>query len=1118
MWHFAFANSQDVFWVTVMRAEARSDIDVWLAERGLEIYGAAFREHDILPSMIADLSGDELRELGVNSFDHRNRLQLASRALRAASSQAATQPAGPTAQWRPLSFLFVELIEVHPGGDAERRGENLQRFHELAAKAIQAHGGSLALVAGERIVACFGYPQAQGQDAERAVRAGLALMGGMSHLQRGQGGGDLRLAAATGLTIISDAVDASSLLHEGATGRIPNLAARLLDQAQTGSFLISAATHERIGDMFESVAVGPLILKGFAAAQPAWRILGETRGISRFEAMLRHQKPMPLVGRKPEASILSSLLAKARAGVGQTVLITGEPGTGKSSLVAQALLSRTQGDEFALVLQCAPHAASVAFYPLRTCLERLLQIESDQPDDLVQRRLVSFMRRVEVPGIDLPGAINQLLEITGPVASAAPRHGADETRILLITTMIRVFEALAARGAVILVEDAHWIDPSTSEVIAAMTRAAATLPVVMAITSQDAEIPSWLPALETRVLRLAPLYPDEISQLVQAVAAPHVLSAEQIDSLVARASGMPLYAEELTRGLIGQMARSEVGGLKDMQIPDSLQESLLARLNHLGAGRRIVSYAGVLGRQFPLKLLQMLVPGTQAASRDGIAELEEAGLLIRSRERFGEALEFRHALLRDAVVQMLLRQERIAVHAQAAQLIADSFPELAEKEPQFLAEHLLESGQIAAAMLHYDKAARVAFNRAAYREALAYYDLALEHNAHLPRDATTLRQEFRFRVGRTRPLIALHGYGASAVAQEITILAQLGKSLGSQRELFSLILTRCSSRTARGRELYALARQIAEVADPHDVGQQLTVLRVLGASLFYIGRIRESAAMIDAFFARSTVEQAYCQTAASLRTLNRLHLMGLRAVISVMLGQPAPARSLWQSCMASCDDSAQPHWRCMAYMHGCVMLELLDDEAGLAELTQRFDSLARSENITFWKAYASLFVAIVKMRSNQTAAGIELAGAAIAELQGKFHDNGPLIIAAALLIRHDALDRADVILRQIKPYLDAGECHIEAEYYRLQGLLALRRGAALEVVKAHFLHARDTAQRQGNVLFRKRAATDLRGLGVGAPHALRPSQAPPTGLAMSGSSNYQHVHRPVSDENAAEKL
>ncbi len=1069
MWHFAFANSQDVFWVKVMRAEARSDIDVWLAERGLEIYGAAFREHDILPSMIADLSGDELRELGVNSFDHRNRLQLASRALRAASSQAATQPAGPTAQWRPLSFLFVELIEVHPGGDAERRGENLQRFHELAAKAIQAHGGSLALVAGERIVACFGYPQAQGQDAERAVRAGLALMGGMSHLQRGQGGGDLRLAAATGLTIISDAVDASSLLHEGATGRIPNLAARLLDQAQTGSFLISAATHERIGDMFESVAVGPLILKGFAAAQPAWRILGETRGISRFEAMLRHQKPMPLVGRKPEASILSSLLAKARAGVGQTVLITGEPGTGKSSLVAQALLSRTQGDEFALVLQCAPHAASVAFYPLRTCLERLLQIESDQPDDLVQRRLVSFMRRVEVPGIDLPGAINQLLEITGPVASA-------------------------------------------------VTRAAATLPVVMAITSQDAEIPSWLPALETRVLRLAPLYPDEISQLVQAVAAPHVLSAEQIDSLVARASGMPLYAEELTRGLIGQMARSEVGGLKDMQIPDSLQESLLARLNHLGAGRRIVSYAGVLGRQFPLKLLQMLVPGTQAASRDGIAELEEAGLLIRSRERFGEALEFRHALLRDAVVQMLLRQERIAVHAQAAQLIADSFPELAEKEPQFLAEHLLESGQIAAAMLHYDKAARVAFNRAAYREALAYYDLALEHNAHLPRDATTLRQEFRFRVGRTRPLIALHGYGASAVAQEITILAQLGKSLGSQRELFSLILTRCSSRTARGRELYALARQIAEVADPHDVGQQLTVLRVLGASLFYIGRIRESAAMIDAFFARSTVEQAYCQTAASLRTLNRLHLMGLRAVISVMLGQPAPARSLWQSCMASCDDSAQPHWRCMAYMHGCVMLELLDDEAGLAELTQRFDSLARSENITFWKAYASLFVAIVKMRSNQTAAGIELAGAAIAELQGKFHDNGPLIIAAALLIRHDALDRADVILRQIKPYLDAGECHIEAEYYRLQGLLALRRGAALEVVKAHFLHARDTAQRQGNVLFRKRAATDLRGLGVGAPHALRPSQAPPTGLAMSGSSNYQHVHRPVSDENAAEKL
>lgn len=1102
-----------------MAEKAKHKVENWLAGLGLGVYAATFRQHDIMPWMVAGLSGDELRELGVHSFGHRRRLQEAARELRdARSPPTPADPISEGAAWHPVSFLFAELVEIRPSPDPERRGEILDRFHGLAARVTKAQGGTLALVANARIVACFGYPQTHGQDAESAVRAGLALLNNLPSLSApGQSGMALRLATATGPTIISNALETGSLLREGAIGSVPNLAQRLLDHAKCGALLICEATHERIGELFETEALGCFELKGFGAPQAVWQVMREARGISRFEAMLRHQKPMPLVGRQPEARILASLLAQARKGEGQIVLVTGEPGSGKSSLVAQALLNQARGREVALVLQCAPHAESVAFYPLRTCLERLLHMERDVAPDVIQRHLTALVREVDVHGLDLLGILNQLLEIPGALPAEPTKTSAAEIRLTLINAMHRVFEALALRGAILVVEDAQWIDPSTSEIIAAIAKAALKVPVVLAITSRLAEMPPWLPSHETRVVRLTSLYPDEISQLVQAVAAPHILSDEQIETLVARASGVPFYAEELTRGLIGQMARRPAGQLADLQIPGSLQDALLARLNHLGAGRRVICYAGVLGRRFPAKLLRMLVPGTPAACAAGIVELERAGLLIKGFERYGEVYEFRHALLRDAVVQMLLRQERVGIHTRAAQIIARSFPEIASNAPQFLATHLIESGQIVEAVLHYEKAAKAAYIRAAYRESLAYFGMALEHNGLTPGDADSLRREFLFRAGRTNALNAVHGYGSGAAAREVAVLAQLAERLGSQRELFALLLTRWNSRMAWGRDLYVLAQQIEDVADPKNSYQQSTALGVRGSTLFFMGKIREAAAVIDRFLESASTRSGVFKPDEAAIPTTILHAMGLRAAIYAMAGQAAKARTLWQRCMALCGDGVQPHWQCMAIVHGCVMLELLEDERGLAELTSRFDGLAHSQNVAFWHQYAGIFAGVAQMKSGQVATGIAKLRDILGELRGIFHYNAPLIIAADMLIRHDALDLAETLLGQLQPYFEIGECDSEAEYHRLQGVLAMRRGAPRDVIIAHWLRGRDVAQQQGNVPHMKRISVLLRTLASDASGETSAPQMHSTKPAKSGSSKHRRAHRPAMGGSAAEK-
>ena len=1096
-----------------MAEKADQNVEDWLTGLGLGVYAAPFLQHDIMPWMVAGLSGDELRELGVHSIGHRRRLQEAARDQRGArllATSAVSLTEG--AEWHPVSFLFADLVEIRPDLDPERRSDILERFHGLAAKVAKAHGGTLVLAANARIVACFGYLQKHGLAAESAVRAGLALLNEVPYLNaQGESGMALRMSVAGGPTIISNALEAGSLLREGAIGSVPNLATRLLDHAQSGALLICGATYQRVGALFETEWLGSFELKGFDTPQVAWRVIREARGISRFEAMQHHLKPMPLIGRQPEARILASLLAQAREGKGQIVLITGEPGSGKSSLVAQALLNQSRGKEVALVLQCAPHAEAVAFYPLRTCLERMLHMERGVSPDVIQRHLGALVRDVDVHGFDLRNILNQLLEIPSAVPAEPAKNNAAESRLALINAMNWVFQALARRGAIIVVEDAHWIDPSTLEVIAAIAKTASSVPVVVAITSRTPEMPAWLPRHETRIVRLASLYPDEISQLVRAVAAPHVLSEDQIETLVARASGVPLYAEELTRGLIGQISRSPTGRLADMQIPTSLQEALLVRLNHLGAGRRVLRYAGVLGRQFPVKLLEMLVPGTSAVFLAGIVELEKAGLLIKSFERYGEVLEFRHALLRDAVVQMLLRQERVAIHARAAQIIAESFPEIVSNEPQFLAMHLVESGQIAEAVLHYEKAAKAAYARAAYRESLAYFDLALQHNGFAPQDGDSLRREFLFRAGRTNALNAIHGYGSAEAAREVAVLAQLAERLGSQRELFALLLTRWSSRMAWGRDLYVLARQIEEVADPKNSHQQRTVLGVRGSTLFFMGKIREAAAVFDRFFeSASTGSGVFKPDAAAIPT-TILHAMGLRAAIYAMVGQAAEARALWERCMALCDDDVQPHWQCMAIVHGCVMLELLEDQRGLAELTSRFDALARSQNVAFWHQYAGIFVGVSQMKSGHVETGIAKIRDILGQLRGIFHYNGPLIIAADMLIRHDALDLAETILGQIQPYLEVGECDSEAEYHRLRGLLALRHGAPRDVIIAHWLQGRDVAQRQGNAVHQSRITELLRGLASSAsrPHLTKP--------AKSGSSRHRRAHRPARDESVAEK-
>jgi class 3 adenylate cyclase/DNA-binding transcriptional ArsR family regulator len=709
-----------------------SDIRSWLEHHGLGKYAQTLAENEVDWAVLPELTDADLREVGL-PLGARKKLLKAILVLDAAASEverapvasSGDRPAGD-AERRQLTVMFCDLagsVSLGERLDVEDYRDLLAGFRAAVLGAIERHLGFVARHQGDGILAYFGYPQAREDDAERAVRAGLEVVGAVRGLEPpGDAPLAVRVGIATGPAVVGDVLStgASARAELAALGRTPNLAARLQGEAEPGTVLISPTTRELTSGLFQVEALPPRELKGLAEALAPYRVRAEVQGESRFVARAG-RSPSPFLGREEELSLLVRRWSRAAAGRGQVALITGEAGIGKSRLLQRLRENIDAEPHEAIVLQCAPYHEASAFHPVIAGLERALGGSDGAAAEGRAERLRRHLEAIGAADRPTQALVAGLLSLPPAGPDASPDASIDamdgpERRERTLRALVEYVRLRSARAPVLCAfEDLHWADPSTLELLERLVRRIEPERVLLVATSRPGFEARWTDLAHTTMLSLCRLPLEVVRALARAVSP--TLSEPEVEGILSRAAGNPLFAEELARTLSSSSA--------DAPIPATLQDSLTERLDAAGAGKAVAQCAAVIGRTFAGGLLEGVWSGTREALARGLEALERAGLVTRQGEGGLARYEFRHALVRDTAYGLLLREPRERHHRAAALALEACFPEVVAGQPEHVAHHWEAAGAPERALPYLVRAAERANAHSAHAEATAHAERGL---------------------------------------------------------------------------------------------------------------------------------------------------------------------------------------------------------------------------------------------------------------------------------------------------------------------------------------------------------------------------------------------------------
>jgi len=640
------------------------DIEAWLQGLGLERYAPAFRDNEIDWEVLPKLTSEDLREIGVAAVGHRRRLLDAIAAFRAAEQAPAAAPipaAVGDAERRQLTVMFCDMVGSTPltrRFDPEDLRELIGAYHRSVTDTVARFAGFVAKYMGDGVLVYFGYPEAHEDDAERAVRAGLAVIEAIGGLAAPETL-NVRLGIASGLVVVGDLIGAGAAQERGVVGETPNLAARLQALAQPGTLVIAESIRRQIGTLFDVEDLGPQWLAGFDQPQRVWRVIGESGVLSRFEAL--RSEATPLVGRDEELDLLLRRWQQAKAGEGRVVLLSGEPGIGKSRLAA-ALSQRVESEPHTrLRYFCSPHHQDSALHPFITQLERAGGFTRV---DTAEQKL-DKLRELLAPCVPNDTEIALLADLLSlPNSTAELSLSPQRKRELLFEALLHQLKALSPGRPVLMVfEDAHWIDPTTRELLDLILERVRRISVLLIVTFRPEFHHAWggQPHVTTMVLNR--LGERDGAALVERLAANSGLARQILDEIVERADGVPLFVEELTKAVLetgergnGVAAVLTADPSSALSNPATLHASLIARLDRLGPNAKEIAQIGaVIGREFGYELIEPLAPRPDAELRLGLDRLVEAGLLFCRGVAPQSSYLFKHALVQDAAYGTLLR-------------------------------------------------------------------------------------------------------------------------------------------------------------------------------------------------------------------------------------------------------------------------------------------------------------------------------------------------------------------------------------------------------------------------------------------------------------------------------
>jgi len=906
----------------------------WLEGFGLRgCYGALAAQNvdlDVLP----DLTEQDLAQLGF-SLGERKRL------LRAVATLAPAQPARPagqTAERRRLTVMFADLAgstDLAARLDPEDFHTVVSAHLGAVSAAILRFGGFIARYQGDGVLAYFGWPQASDNDAQRAASAALAILADAAALevtQRMQ----VRIGMATGLVVVGDIIGEGAAREVVVSGETANLAARLQSVAAPGSALIAAETKALLGPAF---ALGPpqlLTLKGFTAPVQAWTLLGEHHATA-----AGREGATRVLARDVELAWLSAQWAAVQDGAGRILLLSGEPGIGKSR-VAEGFAAGISGKHTTLVIRAVQRHANTSLYPVAALVRGLAGLRAGESDADSRAKLDTLLAPLTSLGDararrSRATLLAALLDL--PVDERALDRDPRARKAALLETLAAIVVGRASTGPLLLVvEDIHWADATTLEWLGLVAAELATMPSLILLLSRPEFAPSW-DGLSIATRALGPL-PQEASAALVTQVAGSPLPAEVTAEILRRGDGVPLFIEEVTRAVLesGCLARAEDGWhlvrpIAAIDIPATLHDSLIARIDRLGWVKELCQTGAVIGRDFQPDLLAALSRQEPHRLEAGLRQLVRSGLVAQTSGPRGAQYSFRHALMHDAAYRSLLNSARRDLHGRVAGTLISQFPELARREPEVLAHHFTESRAYDEAAGWWQLAGDRDMRRAANREAVAHFSRALEGLQQTPGGTARDVRELEIRRALSTAQIGVEGYTGEALRQNMEQALAISDRLDDPGRLLAPMAGHFAGIYSRGEMAQALhfGAQILRIAGrTHQRGQRMAAHRLLGMAMAGSGDFPGAEAQLLASLALAKPDKDAARLAEE--PIERsVSALGYLALVQHLQGNAEQALATDAQAQARAAALRHPGTQVHASTLRACLLVLRGDDAALAE-------------------------------------------------------------------------------------------------------------------------------------------------------------------------------------------
>jgi class 3 adenylate cyclase/predicted ATPase len=1059
---------------------AAMDVGGWLRGLGLGEYEEKFRDNKIAADVLADLTDGDLEKLGMPLGD-RKRLLKAIAGLAGPSSvatkseRARAQPPHPaavqsaSAERRPITIMFCDLVgstALASRLDAEDWRSLVNAYLDEASTAVTGLGGHVLQRLGDGLMALFGYPQAQENDAERAVRAALAIQRALGEMNaRNAAKGAPELSARIGLESGPVVVEATGQVF----GEAPNIAARVQSAAEPGTVLVTANVQRQTAGLFVAEDRGAHELKGVPAVVTLYRIVRASGG-RRFGA----RALTPLVGREEELGLLRRRWERIVRGEGQLALVIGEPGIGKSRLV----------EEFRLGLGETPHtyvewssSQLLQNTPLHPIAEWGRQrFGADEPAD---RRLADLENTLRLIGLDsneYAPLLAPLVDIPFPEERAAKLAPEELRRRQLAAMTAWVLAGARSQPVALAFEDLHWADPTSLDLMQALAERGAQAPMLILATARPEFRPPWSLRTHHSIIALGPLDRTDVAQMVGELAARHLLSAEVVAGVSERTGGVPLFVEEVTRLLL---ERGEAGGLQ--AIPPTLQQSLAARLDRLGPAREIAQIGAVLGRDFTYALLRAIGGVDDLALQSALDRLAGADLLIAEGAGSQANYRFKHALIRDAAYDSLLKSRRQALHRRAAEILVGQ-PENAAAEPEVIAHHFTEAGLDDLAIEWWGKAGDQALRRSAFQEAIAHLGkaIAIADKAAGGKVAGNSGQRQQLHATYGNALFAARGPGAPETTEAFARARESAVGDNAAHERLSADFGLWVGSYVRG-ELAAMREHstafLSHVEARPDSPEAGIAHRMAGITHWFAGEYVE---------AREHIERALAlfEPGRDDDLAFRFgHDAGVAAMLCLALtlwplGDIGRAVSLIGDAEARSASLAHIATRAHGKQHAALFELMRGDLSRAAPHAIELSRLAQEHDLPHWRAYGFFFEGVASAESGASRSGLDKVrhGAQVLRDRNAQSFDGLIqITLSEAEARAGDVNRALGILDETLATCErTGHRAFEAELHRVRGDMLLKRDPTNPAPAEEALRsAVAVAQRQGTRSFELRAALAL---------------------------------------------